>query len=473
MPTFSVIIKGLNLISLGVGKMSFEMVDNEPRETVIKVVGVGGGGGNAVEHMIERGAQGIQFITINTDYTALARSRAHATLQIGKTGLGAGARPEVGEAAALESKDRIRELLQGAHLVFITAGMGGGTGTGAAPVVAQIAREMGILTVAVVTKPFFFEGALRMQRAEEGLVRLKQAVDSQIVILNDKLEEELGEDASMSECFAAADDVLFKACAGITEIIQTPGLIGVDFEDLRTVMSERGTAMMGSAIASGPDRARIAAEEAVACPLLEGVTLNGARGVLVYITASEESMKMKETKTVMNIITNFTAKGAQVIYGSAYDDSMGDSMRVTVVATGLDGGQDKAVPPLEKPEAKSQINIWSNPIASKPVAQPVQQPAAQPQPVMPATPVWDMPAMPQRVEQPMQQPAVAPVQQPVASVVEPVAAPREEVRQQPTMVAPQPVVQPQPAPIEKKPEPAAQTDWPSTGGWWSIRRDNK
>ena len=470
MPTFSVIIKGLNLISLGVGKMSFEMVDNEPRETVIKVVGVGGGGGNAVEHMIERGAQGIQFITINTDYTALARSRAHATLQIGKTGLGAGARPEVGEAAALESKDRIRELLQGAHLVFITAGMGGGTGTGAAPVVAQIAREMGILTVAVVTKPFFFEGALRMQRAEEGLVRLKQAVDSQIVILNDKLEEELGEDASMSECFAAADDVLFKACAGITEIIQTPGLIGVDFEDLRTVMGERGTAMMGSAIASGPDRARIAAEEAVACPLLEGVTLNGARGVLVYITASEESMKMKETKTVMNIITNFTAKGAQVIYGSAYDDSMGDSMRVTVVATGLDGGQDKAVPPLEKPEPKSTMNIWSNaPMAAKP-AQPAQQPA-QPQPVMPTTPVWEMPTMTQRVEQPMQQPAVAPVQQPAAPVAEPV---REEVRPQPTIVAPQPVAQPQPAPIEKKPEPAAsQTDWPSTGGWWSIRRDNK
>ena len=470
MPTFSVIIKGLNLISLGVGKMSFEMVDNEPRETVIKVVGVGGGGGNAVEHMIERGAQGIQFITINTDYTALARSRAHATLQIGKTGLGAGARPEVGEAAALESKDRIRELLQGAHLVFITAGMGGGTGTGAAPVVAQIAREMGILTVAVVTKPFFFEGALRMQRAEEGLVRLKQAVDSQIVILNDKLEEELGEDASMSECFAAADDVLFKACAGITEIIQTPGLIGVDFEDLRTVMSERGTAMMGSAIAIGPDRARIAAEEAVACPLLEGVTLNGARGVLVYITASEESMKMKETKTVMNIITNFTAKGAQVIYGSAYDDSMGDSMRVTVVATGLDGGQDKAVPPLEKPEPKSTMNIWSNaPMAAKP-AQPAQQPA-QPQPVMPTTPVWEMPTMTQRVEQPMQQPAVAPVQQPAAPVAEPV---REEVRPQPTIVAPQPVAQPQPAPIEKKPEPAAsQTDWPSTGGWWSIRRDNK
>ena len=184
----------------------FEVLNDDPRQTVIKVVGVGGGGGNAVEHMIERGAQGIEFIAINTDYTALSHSRAHATLQIGKTGLGAGARPEVGEQAAIEAKDRIRELLQGANLVFITAGMGGGTGTGAAPVVAQIAREMGILTVAVVTKPFSYEGALRMQRAEEGLVKLKEAVDSQIVILNDKLEDELGEDASVSECFAAADE---------------------------------------------------------------------------------------------------------------------------------------------------------------------------------------------------------------------------------------------------------------------------
>ena len=235
--------------------------------------------------------------------------------------------------------------------------------------VAQIAREMGILTVAVVTKPFSYEGALRMQRAEEGLVKLKQCVDSQIVILNDKLEDELGEDASVSECFAAADDVLFKACAGITEIIQTPGLIGVDFEDLRTVMSERGTAMMGSAIASGPDRARIAAENAVACPLLEGVTLNGARGVLVYITASEETMKMKETKTVMNIITNFTANGAQVIYRSAYDDSMGDSMRVTVVATGLDGGKDKEVAPIDKPDEKR--DVWER--NSRAFAEPQQQ----------------------------------------------------------------------------------------------------
>ena len=425
----------------------FEVLsDNDPRQTVIKVVGVGGGGGNAVEHMIERGAQGIEFIAINTDYTALSHSRAHATLQIGKTGLGAGARPEVGEQAAIEAKDRIRELLQGANLVFITAGMGGGTGTGAAPVVAQIAREMGILTVAVVTKPFSYEGALRMQRAEEGLVKLKQCVDSQIVILNDKLEDELGEDASVSECFAAADDVLFKACAGITEIIQTPGLIGVDFEDLRTVMSERGTAMMGSAMASGPDRARIAAENAVACPLLEGVTLNGARGVLVYITASEETMKMKETKTVMNIITNFTAKGAQVIYGSAYDDSMGDSMRVTVVATGLDGGKDKEVAPLEKPEAKQ--DVWTRP----------EQPATKPQEPNP----WMTPR--------------TTVTQPSATNPQPVPTP--EVKTMVNTPEPQPEApvqpQPQPQPPQQPEEPKedkVSDEWEK--GWWTIRHDTK
>ena len=450
----------------------FDVVNDEPRQTVIKVVGVGGGGGNAVEHMIERGAQGIEFIAINTDYTALSRSRAHATLQIGKTGLGAGAHPEVGEQAAIESKDRIRELLQGANLVFITAGMGGGTGTGAAPVVAQIAREMGILTVAVVTKPFSYEGARRMQRAEEGLLRLKEAVDSQIVILNDKLEDELGEDASVSECFAAADDVLFKACAGITEIIQTPGLIGVDFEDLRTVMSERGTAMMGSAIASGPDRARIAAENAVACPLLEGVTLNGARGVLVYITASEESMKMKETKTVMNIITNFTAKGAQVIYGSAYDDSMGDSMRVTVVATGLDGGADHVVPPLEKKEEERPV--WAQPSA-KPVSAPPMQPVAQvvspvapvqPAPVKqaPTTNIWDMPVQQQSSPMPSGQPAPS-VMQPTASA-QPTEAlkPQEETEES----TPMPFT-----PTEEKPAEETETrEWAPTN-WWSSRRDGK
>lgn len=424
----------------------FEVLsDNDPRQTVIKVVGVGGGGGNAVEHMIERGAQGIEFIAINTDYTALSHSRAHATLQIGKTGLGAGARPEVGEQAAIEAKDRIRELLQGANLVFITAGMGGGTGTGAAPVVAQIAREMGILTVAVVTKPFSYEGALRMQRAEEGLVKLKQCVDSQIVILNDKLEDELGEDASVSECFAAADDVLFKACAGITEIIQTPGLIGVDFEDLRTVMSERGTAMMGSAIASGPDRARIAAENAVACPLLEGVTLNGARGVLVYITASEETMKMKETKTVMNIITNFTAKGAQVIYGSAYDDSMGDSMRVTVVATGLDGGKDKEVAPIDKPDEKR--DVWER--NSRAFAEPQTQ-----------TDPWG----PRQTTQ-AQTVTQAASQQPVSEPSAPKAS--EQTVSETTLKA----AASESAKTETPKEEKATDEWET--GWWSIRHDTK
>ncbi len=421
----------------------FEVLsDNDPRQTVIKVVGVGGGGGNAVEHMIERGAQGIEFIAINTDYTALSHSRAHATLQIGKTGLGAGARPEVGEQAAIEAKDRIRELLQGANLVFITAGMGGGTGTGAAPVVAQIAREMGILTVAVVTKPFSYEGALRMQRAEEGLVKLKQAVDSQIVILNDKLEDELGEDASVSECFAAADDVLFKACAGITEIIQTPGLIGVDFEDLRTVMSERGTAMMGSAIASGPDRARIAAENAVACPLLEGVTLNGARGVLVYITASEETMKMKETKTVMNIITNFTAKGAQVIYGSAYDDSMGDSMRVTVVATGLDGGKDKEVPALDKVDQEVEVLMPNTRSSAQPLKPTEPDPWAAPRAAA-------------------SQPAAPKVEEPFEQVQE--EKPEEKAAEQPA--------EPEVKEEEKKEEEKTASEW--EGGWWSIRHDKK
>lgn len=442
----------------------FEFVsDNQPRETVIKVIGVGGGGGNAVEHMIERGAQGIEFIAINTDYTALSHSRAHATLQIGKTGLGAGAQPEVGESAAIEAKDRIVELLKGANLVFITAGMGGGTGTGAAPIVAQIAREMGILTVAVVTKPFSFEGPLRMQRAEEGLVKLKEAVDCQIVILNDKLEDELGEDASMSECFAAADDVLFKACAGISEIIKTPGLIGLDFEDLRTVMSARGTAMMGSAIASGPDRARLAAEQAVACPLLEGVTLNGARGVLVYITASEESMKMKETKTVMNLITNFTAKGAKVIYGTAYDDSMGDSMRVTVVATGLDNGLDQGVPALEKKEEPQRVIFTPNPAPKMDQSDVLADwgprnrgvAATSQQPVSPSEP---------SVLQPQQN---APVDFSLNSAAATPSTGAQET---------EPAAQPQTSWHTQEPEKSNDGVWDSPRrktGWWDQRKDNK
>jgi len=255
-------------------------------------------------------------------------------LQLGQTGLGAGSRPEAGRQAAVDGRERIADALRGAHMVFITAGMGGGTGTGAAPVVAEVAKELGLLTVAVVSKPFEFEGPKRMKVAESGLAELEASVHSLIVILNNKLEEVMGEDAEMADCFRAADDVLHNACAGIAEIINVPGLVNVDFEDVKTVMSEHGKAMMGTATASGLDRARIAAEQAVASPLLEGVDLSGARGVLVNITASQ-SLKMKETREVMNTIRAFAAEDATVIFGTVRDDSMGDALRVTVVATGL------------------------------------------------------------------------------------------------------------------------------------------
>jgi cell division protein FtsZ len=314
--------------------MSFEILETETRGTIIKVVGVGGAGGNAVEHMIRRSVQGVEFICANTDHQALSRSSSKHILQLGNTGLGAGSRPEVGRAAAEDARDRIADALRGAHMVFITAGMGGGTGTGAAPVVAEIAQELGILTVAVVSKPFEFEGPKRMKLAETGLAELESAVHSLIVILNNKLEEVLGEDAEMHECFRAADDVLHNACAGIAEIINVPGLVNVDFEDVKTVMSEHGKAMMGTATASGLDRARLAAEQAVASPLLEGVDLSNARGVLVNITASS-SLKMKETREVMNTIRAFAADDSTVIFGTVCDESLGDALRVTVVATGL------------------------------------------------------------------------------------------------------------------------------------------
>ncbi|MEF9995160.1 MAG: cell division protein FtsZ, partial [Burkholderiaceae bacterium] len=314
--------------------MTFEILETETNGTIIKVIGVGGAGGNAVEHMINRGVQGVEFICANTDHQALARAQASNIIQLGKTGLGAGSRPEAGAAAANEARERIADSLRGAHMVFITAGMGGGTGTGAAPVVAEVAQEMGILTVAVVSKPFGFEGPKRSRLAEAGLEQLESKVHSLIVILNDKLEEVLGEDAEMHECFKAADDVLHNACAGIAEIINVPGLINVDFEDVKTVMSEHGKAMMGTASAAGLDRARIAAEQAVASPLLEGVDLSGARGVLVNITASS-SLKMKETREVMDTIRAFAADDSTVIFGTVRDESMGDELRVTVVATGL------------------------------------------------------------------------------------------------------------------------------------------
>jgi len=325
--------------------MAFEILETETLGTVIKVIGVGGAGGNAVDHMIRRGLEGVEFICANTDRQALSRCRVRNVIQLGKSGLGAGCRPEAGRQAAEEARDRIADALRGAHMVFITAGMGGGTGTGAAPVVAEIAKEMGILTVAVVSKPFEFEGPKRMKFAESGLAELHDKVHSLIVILNSKLEEVMGEDAEMAACFHAADDVLHNACAGIAEIINTPGLVNVDFEDVKTVMSEHGKAMMGTSTASGTDRARVAAEQAVASPLLEGVDLSGARGVLVNITASS-SLKMKEIREVMNTIREFAAEDATVIFGTVSDDAMDDNLRVTVVATGLGRAPVAKKPPL-------------------------------------------------------------------------------------------------------------------------------
>ena len=319
----------------------FEIIDKEDSindlGTVIKVVGVGGAGGNAVDHMIREGVMGVEFVAANTDAQALKRSVAHKKLRLGKNGLGAGAKPEVGRNAAMEEREQIAESLTGAHMVFITAGMGGGTGTGAAPIVAEVAREMGILTVAVVTKPFGFEGK-RLKVAETGIAELQKNVDSLIVILNDKLMDVLGDDVSMEEAFKAADNVLRNAVGGIAEIINYPGLVNVDFEDVRTVMSEMGMAMMGSASASGVDRARIAAEQAVASPLLEGVNLSGAKGVLVNITATR-SLKMKEVNEVMNTVREFAADDAHIIFGAVYDEGMGEEIRVTVVATGLGQAQ--------------------------------------------------------------------------------------------------------------------------------------
>ncbi len=324
----------------------FEIVEPLPGGTVIKVLGVGGAGGNAVDHMIRNGVLGVEFVAANTDGQALTRGLSKVQVQLGTTGLGAGSKPEAGRAAALEAREQIADSLRGAHMAFITAGMGGGTGTGGAPVIAEIAKEMGILTVAVVTKPFSFEGAKRMQSAETGIAELADYVDSVIVILNEKLEEVLGDDVSMEEAFSSADNVLKNAVAGISEIINVPGLINVDFQDVRTVMAEQGMAMMGSACASGLDRARMAAEQAVACPLLEGVNLAGARGVVVNITADRSSLRLRETKEVMNTIRSFAADDATIIFGAVYDENMGEDLRVTVVATGL--GQP-AVARLPKP----------------------------------------------------------------------------------------------------------------------------
>lgn len=325
----------------------FELMETNIAVAVIKVIGVGGGGGNAVEHMVQASVEGVEFICTNTDAQALKNSSARTILQMGNNvtkGLGAGANPDVGRQAALEDRERIVELVEGADMVFITAGLGGGTGTGGAPVVAQIAKEMGVLTVAVVTKPFPFEGAKRMQFAEQGIKELSEYVDSLITIPNEKLLEVYGKDISLLDAFKSANDVLLGAVQGIADLITRPGLINVDFADVRTVMSEMGMAMMGSGQAEGEGRAERAAREAVASPLLESIDLAGARGILVNVTAGMD-MSIGEFDAVGNAVKEFASDNATVVVGTVIDPEMSGMLRVTVVATGL--GQHLAL--AEKP----------------------------------------------------------------------------------------------------------------------------
>ncbi len=344
----------------------FEPMMEMSDDAVIKVVGVGGGGGNAVEHMVRESIEGVEFISVNTDAQALRKTSVGNVIQIGgdiTKGLGAGANPQVGREAALEDRDRIKDSLTGADMVFIAAGMGGGTGTGAAPVIAEVAKELGILTVAVVTKPFSFEGKKRLAFAEQGIDELSKHVDSLITIPNEKLLKVLGRGVTLLEAFASANDVLKNAVQGIAELITRPGMINVDFADVRTVMSEMGHAMMGSGIAKGEDRAEEAAEMAISSPLLEDIDLAGARGVLVNITAGLD-MRLDEFETVGNTVKAFASDNATVVIGTSLDPDMTDEIRVTVVATGI--GNEK------KPDITLVAGGKAN-VASTAQAQPQQQ----------------------------------------------------------------------------------------------------
>jgi cell division protein FtsZ len=335
----------------------FELMDSHSEEAVIKVIGVGGGGGNAIEHMVAQNIEGVEFIAINTDAQVLRSSSANVTLQIGSgvtKGLGAGANPNIGRQAAEEDSETIRQSLEGADMVFITAGMGGGTGTGAAPEVAKIAKDLGILTVAVVTKPFPFEGRKRTDFADQGIEELSKYVDSLITIPNEKLLKVMGKGTPLLQAFSAANDILSGAVQGIAELITRPGLINVDFADVRTVMSEMGTAMMGHGSASGEDRAEEASESAIACPLLEDIDLSGARGILVNITAGPD-FSIDEFETVGNAVKAFASENATVVVGTVIDMEMSDELRVTVVATGIGA------------EKKPDISLVSN-RASKVIA---------------------------------------------------------------------------------------------------------
>jgi len=334
----------------------FELMDAHSSSAVIKVIGVGGGGGNAVGHMVETGIEGVDFICTNTDSQALKGSRVRTSLQIGcniTKGLGAGADPDIGRQAAMEDRDRIHEVVEGADMLFITAGMGGGTGTGAAPIVAQVAKELGILTVAVVTKPFLMEGGKRMQIADHGIGELGKYVDSLITIPNEKLLTVLGGETTLLDAFRSANQVLQGAVQGIAELITRPGLINVDFADVRTVMSEMGMAMMGTGVSSGEDRAREAAEAAVSSPLLEDINLAGANGILVNVTAGMD-LSIGEFQEVGNTVKEFASDDATVVVGTVIDADMTDKIRVTVVATGL--GQQAA-------NAESPMRIVRRPVA--------------------------------------------------------------------------------------------------------------
>lgn len=353
----------------------FELMDTYTQSAVIKVIGVGGGGGNAVEHMVAANIEGVDFITANTDAQALKKSSAKTVLQLGSgvtKGLGAGANPDVGRKAALEDRDRIIELIDGTDMLFITAGMGGGTGTGAAPIVAQTAKEMGILTVAVVTRPFPFEGKKRNAVADAGIKELSQHVDSLITIPNEKLLYVLGKNVSLLQAFASANDVLLGAVQGIAELITRPGLINVDFADVRTVMSEMGMAMMGSGKATGEERARQAAESAIASPLLEDIDLAGARGILVNVTAGLD-MSIGEFEEVGNIIREFASEDATVVVGTTIDPEMVDDLRVTVVATGL--GHGKAVEAGKPVKLVYQNSREERPVSAEPRYEDYERPA--------------------------------------------------------------------------------------------------
>ncbi len=359
----------------------FELVDNCRENAVIKVVGVGGGGGNAVEHMLKANVDGVEFVCANTDAQALNRSVARTTIQLGSQitkGLGAGANPDVGRQAAIEDRDRIVEILTDTDMVFITAGMGGGTGTGAAPVIAEVAKEMGILTVAVVTKPFFFEMKKRMQVAEAGIEELRQHVDSLIIVPNDKVLNVM-KGKKLTEAFKAANDVLHGAVQGIAELMTCPGLINVDFADVKTVMSEKGTSMMGNGVGTGDDRARRAAELAVSSPLLEDVDLAGAKGILVNITSGED-MSIDEFSEVGSVVQDFAADDATVVIGTAIDPELVDEIRVTVVATGIGQQGNVQAPKVRVDNTKKSDGSNNYPELDRPTI--LRKQASQPKQVV-------------------------------------------------------------------------------------------